>query len=51
MLEMIGPFVFAFAIVIGYQAGIRVLGIIFLCAAILFVIIGRTNSKDKLKTT
>ncbi len=51
MLEMIGPFVFAFAIVIGYQAGIRVLGIIFLCAAILFVIIGRANSKDKLKTT
>lgn len=47
MLEMIGPFVFAFAIVIGYQAGIRVLGIIFLCAAIMFMIIGNVSSANR----
>ncbi len=38
MLEMIGPFVFAAAIVVGYQAGIRVLAICFAVMAVLFVV-------------
>lgn len=47
MLEMIGPFVFAAAIIIGYQAGIRILAIIFGAMALLFILLGRKTAKIK----
>jgi hypothetical protein len=45
MLEMIGPFVFAAAIIIGYQAGIRLLAVIFGLMAILFIILGKKKNE------
>jgi len=37
MLEMIGPMVFAIMIVIGYQAGIRTMAVIFAVMAVIFM--------------
>ncbi|MCR5735554.1 MAG: MFS transporter [Lachnospiraceae bacterium] len=45
IMEMLGPFVFAAVIVIGFQSGIRLLAIIFFVMALLFILFGWIRSK------
>ncbi|MBO5092795.1 MAG: MFS transporter [Lachnospiraceae bacterium] len=47
MSEMLGPTVFALALILGYEPGVRFLGILFLAAAALFYVLQLLDQKSR----
>ncbi len=46
LTEMLGPTVFATVIVLGYQTGVRILGIVFVIAVVLFAVVQVFNRRS-----